>query len=456
MKQLDQEGMKVVFAEITDFKGIKHSLIRFDGKSAYLIGGNGKGKSSVIDALMSPVDSSFIPQEPIKKGAVRGSINIRIAGVVDGQYEEYTIDTVFTPSKRTGILSMMNKDGEPVKNPKTKLKDMFGKNSFDIYEFMRSSKIEQIKTLKKLTGAEDVINELDEKRKQKAVSRMVIEKEIASAEAISKNENRPFTNEDVDKYSDPVNEQALMDELSHASEMRQEMTNIANSIRMENERLERVKSEAKTKLNQIDNLKKEIELLEEQVQVDRNTYKDISDNISKLNNMLSSMHEDNYDEVLSKLSQAKEHNRMHSIIESYRQRQLSLNNKRNELESVQSEIEDIDRQKIKAIEESQLPVKGLTFTEDEIYLDGLPFSSGQLNTQRILDVAAEISMAMNRRLKLVMIREGSLFDKEHLKNLLEKLNEKGYQWIVEWVDTDGGDLQIRFEEEDPLLLNKGE
>lgn len=452
MKQLDQEGMKVIFAEITDFKGIKHSLIRFDGKSAFLIGGNGKGKSSVIDALLSPIDSNFIPDQPIHKGENRGSIHIKIAGMLNGQHEEYTIDTVFTPSKRTGILSMMNKDGEPVKNPKTKLKDMFGKISFDIYEFMRSSRIEQIKTLKKLTGVEDDINELDAQRKESEIDRRMIEKSLSEMEAVSKNENRPFTNEDVDKYSEPVDESAIMEELNAARAHEQSASAIKNDIERKKSKLSDISSKANSALSEIERLKELIKILEQDISHMREEYRSVQSSISEDETLLANLSESQVGDVMSKLSLAKEHNRMHGIIEEYRKRQLLLHSKRSELDAVNKKISDIDQQKISLIEQSQLPVKGLTFTDEEIYLDGLPFSSGQLNTQRILDVAAEISIASNKKLKMVMIREGSLFDKGHLKSLLERLNDRGYQWIVEWVDQDGGDLQVRFEEEDPLNL----
>ena len=100
-----------MFCEIQNFKGIKHQVIEFDGKSAWLIGGNGQGKSSVIDAMLSAVDTEYIPASPIHEGEQRGSIKIKIAGIRNGQPDEYTIDLTFSPSKRTGTMKVKNKDG---------------------------------------------------------------------------------------------------------------------------------------------------------------------------------------------------------------------------------------------------------------------------------------------------------------------------------------------------------
>jgi len=79
-KMNTENGLKIISAEITNFKNITHREINFEGRSAIIIGPNEAGKSSLIQAICSGVDSKMMPAEPLKKGEDRGSVEIVAGG----------------------------------------------------------------------------------------------------------------------------------------------------------------------------------------------------------------------------------------------------------------------------------------------------------------------------------------------------------------------------------------
>lgn len=448
----NNEGLKVVFAEIQNFKGVTHQVLELDGQNAWLIGGNGKGKSSLIDALLSTIDSSYIPSKPIKDGEDRGVINIKIAGNESGREEEYEISITFTPSMRTGRLKLKHNGQEITRAPKDMLKSIFGKISFDIYEFISSPKREQVKTLKVLTGAEDKLNSIDFKLQQSREEYRRLSKNLEDAKAVNKRENRPFNDEDIHKFgSAPVDEQAIMNEMSAADEESKKWSDNYNKVMAVKNEYKYCQSSIALAEQTMEDISRQMEELKNKLDAAEKVYdqgliqmNEVKAKLDKGEAWLERNPKPSSEAIMTKLSEAKKHNQMYSIIAEYKKRQDVILSQQAKVDDMKEDIAKMEREKVAVISNSQLPVQGLTFTDDDVILNSIPLD--QVNTATKLDVAVAISMAMNKKLKLVMIREGSLFDLPHLKKTLQTLHDAGFQYIVEWVDPNGGELEIKYEE----------
>ena len=152
-------------------------------------------------------------------------------------------------------------------------------------------------------------------------------------------------------------------------------------------------------------------------------------------------------EVSKRLNEASIHNENHNKVKALVEKQKELHANKNKLSKLNDDIESIDSKKSKLIKNSKLPVKGLSFSEDEIFLNGLPMEEHQINTAKLIDIGTDISMALNPNLRVIFLHEGSLFDKESLEALIKKVEERGYQLICECV-TNEKDLSITFTESD--------
>jgi predicted hydrocarbon binding protein len=130
---------------------------------------------------------------------------------------------------------------------------------------------------------------------------------------------------------------------------------------------------------------------------------------------------------------------------SFSEKQKEMMSLKKKIMDHDADIEKLENKKSEEIKKSQLPVEGLTFTEDNIFINGLPLEAEQINKAALFDIGVEIAMAINPNLKTIFLHDGSLFDKEHLKSVIHKIEERGYQAIVELVSEDN-DVVIKFTE----------
>ena len=100
------------------------------------------------------------------------------------------------------------------------------------------------------------------------------------------------------------------------------------------------------------------------------------------------------------------------------------------------QMKAVEQEKADALAESNMPVEGLSVDEDGVIYNDLPLKDGTNHTKQ-LEVCIKIGMAMNPKLRVVLIREGSLLDDENLAMIAKMAAESDYQVWIERVDTSG-------------------
>jgi hypothetical protein len=81
-------------------------------------------------------------------------------------------------------------------------------------------------------------------------------------------------------------------------------------------------------------------------------------------------------------------------------------------------------------------VKELTFGDNDILLDGLPFS--QASTARKIRVSTALLMALKPELRVLLVREGSLLDDEARAALEADAREHDFVVLMECVGAGDG------------------
>jgi ABC-type glutathione transport system ATPase component len=107
-----------------------------------------------------------------------------------------------------------------------------------------------------------------------------------------------------------------------------------------------------------------------------------------------------------------------------------------ELSDIDDKINKVDTAKKERIINCKFPIDGLAIDEDMVLYQGQPFS--QLSTGQQIRISTAIAMALNPTLKIILIREGSLLDKEGLKTLIDFAKEKDFQLWLEKVGDEKG------------------
>ncbi|MFN7591098.1 MAG: hypothetical protein ACK5UQ_21685 [Planctomycetota bacterium] len=104
-------------------------------------------------------------------------------------------------------------------------------------------------------------------------------------------------------------------------------------------------------------------------------------------------------------------------------------------DALTQEIEAVDQRKAEAISAARMLVPGLGLGADGVVtLNGLPLD--QASAAERLRVSVAIGLAMNPRLRVLLIRDASLLDRESMRQVAVLAKEAGAQLWVERVEVD--------------------
>jgi uncharacterized protein YPO0396 len=446
MDKIASEGLKSIRLEIENFKNIDKKIIDIGGRSLLFMGRNGSGKSTLIQAMMSPMNSKLIPTEPVKKGETRAKISHTIGGNIHGEYREYTMDIYFTDKDKKGRLVVYNEKGEQIKSPATMIKSIIGDVSFDVMKWLNDDKPKKLNTLKKLTGCHVEIDTITNKISTAKEELKMDKKRAEDLEAILKNHG--YSKDEIDAYSSPIDIKPLQEQMSLIAKAQSDYDGVASKVEMFKKENELSAKKIEAASIEISRLQALIKQAQESINVEVASVDANNEKIAKGETWMTQVQRPSVDDLNNKINQAIAHNEKCNNVSRLAEHQSEMLKLKDKIETTKSTVEKMEFQRSEIINKSQLPIEGLSFSEDDIFLNGIPLEEGQVNTAKLFDVGVEVAMALNPNLKIIFLHDGSLFDRESLHTIVEKIEKKGYMAVVEVVDFDGGDLEVKFTEKE--------
>ena len=383
--------MKIIELKSSNIKKLKAVELRIDKEKNLVMvtGKNAQGKSSLLDSIWYALGGKKnIPGEPIRKGEEKGEITINLEG--------YIIVRTFTD--KGSYLKITNKDGSDYSNPQAFLDYIVGNLSFDPLEFSRMESKKQITELTKITGLD--LTELEEKKKRITQERLFVGRELKELpkvddEIIEMSRKFIKENKDLPSVSDLTTEIGTADkELLFFDRNKVDIKELEDEIMKSQEKLTELKKVmvpkiSAEKLAQMKESLKNTETVNAQIRVAEKTIEDSND-WSKING-----------------------------------KYVGLTN----------DIKVIDEEKKKRLANVKMPIERLEWNEDGISYKKIPFD--QLSGAEQLKISMSIAMASNPKLKVVLVKDGSLLDQDNLKVIEEMAREKDWQIWIESVDESG-------------------
>lgn len=146
------------------------------------------------------------------------------------------------------------------------------------------------------------------------------------------------------------------------------------------------------------------------------------------------------EEIVARLAMARDTNRERqewaTLVDRKAAHQAEADRLAAEAATLTEEIDALEDAKRKAIQEAKLPVEGIGFGDGVVTLNGVPWKQGG-ESERI-DASTAIGMALNPRLKVILIRSGSGVARRMRERIQQRAKEKGYRVLMEVVDTPPG------------------
>ena len=393
--------MKIVQLTAENIKRLHAVNITPDGHLVQITGKNGHGKTSVLDAItFALAGKSVQPPKPIRDGEDHAEVVVDLG------------DKIITRrwTKTNSYLSIESKDGAKYPSPQKLLDELAGELTFDPLAFARMNQADQVATLKKIIGID--FEALDCKRTG------LYEKRTAAGRHCKALESQISA---IPQVKCPDEEVSIHELLKEQSEINSTIQ--ANAAK---------RAQLKTLSARTEEIEKEIVAL-------RNTVKTNKKMLKELEDECASLVDPAVDEIKDKIINAQSVNE-----------QISAKKKREELcgehrsqaaikDGLTKKIKKIDSDKASAISNAKLPIDGLGFDEDGVTLNGLPIV--QASSAEALRASVAIGIALNPKLRIMLIKDGSLLDDDGLAMLADIAEKNDTQIWLERV-SDGENVGI--------------
>lgn len=421
---------RIIALEVENIKRISCVSItpKPDGSTVIVGGDNAQGKTSLMDAIAMAIGGKYeIPDQPIHQGASKGQIILTT--------DDLIIERRFTGTG-TQLVVKNRADGAKLTSPQTILDSLTSSVSFDPLSFTRMKPDERANKLRALAGLD--FTEIDSERKAAYEKRTEVNREAksqsvrcdgmprhAGAPAAAVSTDEIFAELDAAQEKNDAN-QRTRDDVSKAEEM------LASGIQdMKN---------AEAKVSDIERLLAEAK---DALKTGQQSAAAIQAEVSKGKAEIEQLQDIDLEPIRAKLKSVSEVNEQVKANTDWKTEQQKLVVLTKAADELSKTIDQIDQKKQQLIQQAKFPIDGLGFNDDGVTFRGLPFA--QASGAEQLRVSVAIGFAMQPKLKIALIRDGSLLDKKSLALVAETAEQCGGQCWIEVVG-EGEEVQVVLED----------
>lgn len=405
MKSDTPKKYRLVELRAQNIKKLQAVAIKIDRSLFKITGKNEAGKSSVLDAVvMAIAGKDAFPAEPIRKGEDTAEIfldfcDLKLTRKIwrrEGGGFDHSVSLDFSdgkrPKEKQHVLDALR--GSPIADDPIAFSRLKPKARYDMLRQLVAD----------FNFAEEAAKRLQLFEDRRDIGRD-FDKAKAAAESIIVPVDAPLVPVDVTELATQLNEamqaNALIDK---RAQRREDAAEELEAMKDELDGLRAKVADLEGKIAAREEMIAQAEPLPEKANTDVISARIAG--ISALNNAAQKR--------LEKMQREAERD---SFSEKY--------------DSLSVQIKAIDDAKAQAIENAKFPVEGLTFGDDDILLDGLPFD--QASTARKIRVSTSLLMAMKPDLRVLLVREGSLLDSDARAALEEQAKANDFVVLMECV-----------------------
>lgn len=456
---------------LSNFQVIKDFDAEFDGNVYFVTGDNELGKSTLLKAIGALLTGNR--DDVLRNGETKGFAKM----VVGDDGEEYDVSLSFTQANPRGTLSIKQKSTGMQSNNVSMLQKIFGYQDFDAVEFSRWSETaegrrKQIAVVKALLPVEvrERIEAIDADVVRLKDERTGVNRDVKTFTAIANEATEKLGPLDAEKYAKPISVDELIKQQAQIAALDEKAKTVQAALKQRTEQLaaipERVESVNKHYVDTVEYFRARIEA--EKAAYERtisDLKKDIADAEKDWSESLQKIDTEKADyearkanaekwladyekakaertDVATELVNAEKHNRICAEFADCKAKQAAADDAIIKCKDLDSKIIDLATERAGLIANAKLPIKGLTFTDDGLELNGVPFVPGKVSDSQTMEIAAKLVIASNPKVKVFRIARGESLGAKRLENIVAIAKKYGYQGFIEQVQRGQTEMMV--------------
>lgn len=459
--------------ELLNFQVIEKFDAEFDGTVYFVTGDNELGKSTLLKAIGALLTGNR--DDVLRNGASKGFAKM----VVGDDGEEYDVQLSFTEANPRGTLTIKQKSTGMQTNNVSMLQRIFGYQDFDAVEFSRWSESaegrrKQIAVVKSLLApaVRERIEYIDETVSALKSERTGVNRDVNTFAGFVDTIKQQLAPGDVEKYSAPVDVTALMERQQTNAALIEKAKTVRASLAQRKEQLAGIPARIEAEKTKADATRKEYADKVEMARIAyENALREQKDADEKINAILAyalgeiesekkdwetrkanaeswlAKYEANNPEntdVPALLAQAEAHNKKYHTVCQFKEKKTQYDAIKAKSEEMDRRIAELSTERADLIANAELPIAGLSFTDDGLELNGVPFVPGKVSDSQTMEIAAKLVIASNPTVKVFRIARGESLGAKRLQTIVDIARKNGFQGFLENVVR--GQEELRIEE----------
>ena len=414
--------MRILKLTCENFMRLVAIEISPQGNAVLITGKNAAGKSSVIEAIKALFQGKkYHPDKPIRDGADHAEII--------GETENFIIKRTFTKTGG-GSVTVTNSEGMKATGVQGLLAKFYGEFSFEPMSFYKDCKNvkkqrEQLDTLMKLVGLDfaDLDADIAKVKQQRS--------DIKASK-----ENYDFQAGEIPKFDDMPTELVSMTELTEklteATQHNKKQAETGRQIDVGKVEIERLAGSLNDNLELIADLRLKLAKAEDVQKQGQETLVKAQSQQKEL--VVTLEPEIDVTTFNQEITNADAHNDNIRLTNQRTELLKKSAGKSKEFATLGKDIKALEAKKAERLAEVKMPIEGLSVNEETILFNDKANQTGdiplaQVNESMQLQISVAISMALNPKLKVILMK-GNDLDDENLEAVCRMAEEKDYQvWI---------------------------
>ena len=457
--------------ELLNFQVIEKFEAEFNGNVYFVTGDNELGKSTLLKAIGALLTGER--DDVLRNGASKGFAKM----VVGDDGEEFDVSLSFTENNPRGTLTIKQKSTGMATNNVSMLQRIFGYQDFDAVEFSRWSETadgrrKQIAVVKSLLApaVRERIEAIDVEVSGLKTERTGVNRDVKTFDTLIAQITGRMEPGDIEKYATPIDVTGLMEQQSTNAQLIEKAKTVRAMLAQRTEQIAAIPGRIEAEKTKADETRKVYadkvaaakaayeqavaeqagaitkidSVLKENIAAIEAEKADLETRKANAEQWLAKYEQNNPEKtnVPELLAKAEAHNKKYSLVEQYKEKKQQFDDVKAKAEKMDARIDALAKERAELIATAKLPIDGLTFTDDGLELNGVPFIPGKVSDSQIMEIAAKLVIASNPTVKVFRIARGESLGAKRLETIIDIAKRNGFQGFIEQVQRGQNEMLV--------------